>query len=63
MLVEILFNCRAAKDVTLASKVLITLRDEPFVKIIEQRPEHRQSSMAVMGQGQKITKHRILLFC
>jgi len=51
MLVEILFNCRAAKDVTLASKVPITLRDEPFVKIVKQRPEHRQSSMAVMGLG------------
>jgi hypothetical protein len=61
--VEILFNCRGAKDVTLAGKVPITLCDEPFVKIVEQRPEHRQSSMAAMGQGQKINKHGILLFC
>jgi hypothetical protein len=63
MLVEILFDCRAAKGVTLPSKVPIALRDEPLVKIVEQRPEHRQSSMAMMGLGQKITKHRILLFC
>jgi hypothetical protein len=27
------------------------LMREPFVKIVEQRPEHRQSSMAVMGLG------------
>ena len=48
---EVSLDGRAPQDVALAGEVPIALRQQPVVKGVEGRPEHRQGNMVGMGLG------------
>jgi hypothetical protein len=58
--VEVRFDRRATKDVALSRIELVSLRDKPFIKLVENRPEQRMRQVLWKGLGQQVAKHQRL---